>query len=127
MILYHGTDLDSALTILNEGLDAQRLSSLQAQRPTQLGPGWYAAMEPEAAWFFASLAPGNRGDGYTVVELELPDEIVERLIAAGQAKITVIHNVPFAAEQIWFDVATFATLNHVGIFRPSRSKEGFIG
>lgn len=56
MILYHGTDLDSALTILNEGLDAQKLSNLQADRPTQLGPGWYAAVEPEAAWFFASLA-----------------------------------------------------------------------
>ena len=73
MILYHGTDLDSALDILNHGLDASKLSRLQAGRPTQLGSGWYAATGPEAAWFFASLAPGNRDRGFTVIELEISD------------------------------------------------------
>lgn len=32
MLLYHGTDLDSALDILNHGLDANKLSNLQAGR-----------------------------------------------------------------------------------------------
>lgn len=123
MILYHGTDLESALMILNDGLDAQMLSRLQETRPIQLGHGWYTATEPEAAWFFASLAPGNRGHGYTVVELELSDEIVEQLLTSGQAKAAPIRNVPFLAEQLWFAVSTFAILNREGVFRPCRKKE----
>ena len=127
MILYHGTDLDSALNILNHGLDVNELSLLQAGRPTQMGSGWYAAMEPEAAWFFASLAPGNRGNGHTVLELELPAEMVNQLVESGQAVITVIRNVPFVAQQIRFDYATFVTLNSKGVFRPCQSKEGING
>ena len=45
MILYHGTDIDSALDILNHGLDAGKLTALQRERPAQLGHGWYAAFE----------------------------------------------------------------------------------
>src|SRR5215475_7292448 len=63
MILYHGTDVDSVLDILNHGLDAAKLKALQLDRPTQLGRGWYAAYEAEVAWFFASLAPAMWAGG----------------------------------------------------------------
>jgi len=41
--LYHGTDIESALDILNNGLNGDRLLALQTQ-PVQLGKGWYAAL-----------------------------------------------------------------------------------
>jgi len=46
--LYHGTDIESALDILNNGLNGSRLIALQTQ-PVQLGRGWYAAFDPEVA------------------------------------------------------------------------------
>ena len=49
MILYNGTDIDSALDVLNYGLDAAKLTALQLDRPTQFGRGWYAAYEAEVA------------------------------------------------------------------------------
>lgn len=125
MLLYHGTDLDSALDILNHGLDANKLSNLQAGRSIQVGSGWYTATDPEVAWFFASLAPGNRDHGYTVIELEMSETTVKQFIVSGHAVLADIHNVPFVAQQIWFDVTTFATLNREGLFRPCRSKERF--
>ena len=81
MILYHGTDIDSALDILNHGLDAAKLTALQLDRPTQLGRGWYATYEAEVAWFFASLAPGNVGRGYAVIEIEIPEDMLNQLVA----------------------------------------------
>ena len=45
---YHGTDIESALDILNNGLNGSRLIALQTQ-PVQLGRGWYAAFDPEVA------------------------------------------------------------------------------
>ena len=99
MILYHGTDIDSALDILNHGLDAAKLTALQLDRPTQLGHGWYAAYEAEVAWFFASLAPGNVGRGYAVIEIEIPEDILNQLVAARQAIRSAIVNVPFGSQQ----------------------------
>ncbi|MEZ4616411.1 MAG: hypothetical protein R2867_13040 [Caldilineaceae bacterium] len=125
MILYHGTDLDSALAILNHGLDGSKLNKLQTGRPTQIGIGWYSATEPEAAWFFASLAPGNQDKGFTVIELEISDVTIKQLVASGQVMVTDIRNVPFVAKQVWFDINTFATVNREGVFRPCRNKEGF--
>lgn len=62
-----------------------------------------------------------------MIELELSDEIVERFLASGQAQIATIRNVPFTAQQIWFDRLAFAVINRAGLFRPSQSKEGFSG
>lgn len=98
MILYHGTDVDSALDILNHGLNAMTLLPLQ-QSPTQLGIGWYAACEADVAWFFASLAPGNVGRGYTVIEIDIPDDVLNRLLTDRQAILNTIANVSFSAEQ----------------------------
>ena len=123
MILYHGTDIDSALDILNYGLDAAKLTALQLDRPTQLGHGWYAAYEAEVAWFFASLAPGNVGRGYTVIEIDIPDDILNQLVAARQAIGRAIVNVPFGAQQYWFDLRAFAVLNAHATFRPYAGQE----
>lgn len=118
MILYHGTDIDSALDILNHGLDAAKLTALQLDRPTQLGRGWYAAYEAEVAWFCASLAPGNVGRGYAVIEIEIPEDMLNQLVAAQQAIRSAIVNVPFGAQQYWFDLSAFAVLNAHATFRP---------
>jgi hypothetical protein len=123
MILYHGTDIDSALDILNNGLDATKLTVLQGGRPPQLGVGWYAACDAEVAWFFASLAPGNVGRGYTVIEIDIPDEALNQLDAAGEAIKSRIVNVPFAAEQYCFRIDAFAVLNAQATFRPLRGEE----
>ena len=123
MILYHGTDVDSALDILNHGLDAAKLRALQLDRPTQLGPGWYAAYEAEVAWFFASLAPGNVGRGYTVIEIDIPEDILTQLVAARQAMRSAIVNVPFGAQQYWFDLSALAVLNAHATFRPYAGQE----
>lgn len=92
-----------------------------------MGSGWYAATGPEAAWFFASVAPGNRDRGFTVIELEVSELTVKQFIAAGQAVVADIRNVPFFAQQVWFAINTFVTLNSEGVFRSCRSKEGFNG
>jgi hypothetical protein len=118
MILYHGTDIDSALDILNHGLDAAKLTALQRERPTQLGRGWYATYEAEVAWFFASLAPGNVGRGYTVIEIDIPEDVLNQLVEARQAIQSAIANVPFGAQQYWFDLRAFAVLNARATFRP---------
>lgn len=123
MLLYHGTDMDSALDILNHGLDADRLTALQHNRPPQLGTGWYAACEAEVAWFFASLAPGNVGRGYTVIEIDIPDNLLNDLIAAKQAVQSTIANVPFVAQQYLFTVDAFAILNARATLRPHLGQE----
>lgn len=118
MILFHGTDIDSALDILNNGLNAVKLRAFQLNRSTQLGLGWYAANDAEVAWFFASLAPGNTGRGYTVIEIDIPEEILQQFIASQVALRRPIANVPFRAQQYWFDVAAFDMLNTHATFRP---------
>ena len=118
--LYHGTDAQSALDILNNGLQADKLLALQARHPVQSGVAWYAACDPEVAWFFASLAPGDTAQGCTVIEMSIPLAVLERLIMAGLASRERIANVPFMAEQIRFDLATFDVLNAQAEFRPSR-------
>lgn len=123
MLFYHGTDLDSALDILNNGLSAQRLRFYQSPRQTQLGPGLYVAQDPEIAWFFASLAPGNRGRGYSVIEIELPDAAFIALRRNGLVHGEEIVNVPFRAEQYRLDVNAFDRLNELAIFRPYRRQE----
>ena len=84
--LYHGTDVNSALDILNNGLNAEHLLSLQKNR-VQLGVGWYAAFVPEVAWFFASLAPNLDELGCTVIEMLLSEEDLNYLLEQGEAKI----------------------------------------
>jgi hypothetical protein len=127
MILYHGTDIDSALDILNHGLDAAKLMALQLDRPPQLGHGWYATSEAEVAWFFASLAPGNVGRGYTVIEIDIPEDVLNQLVAARQAIRSTIVNVPFRAQQYWFDLGAFAVLNVHATFRPYVGQESSNG
>ena len=123
MILYHGTDIDSALDILNHGLDAVKLTALQLERPTQLGRGWYATYDAEMAWFFASLAPGNVGRGYAVIEIDIPEDVLNQLLEARQAIRSAIVNVPFGAQQDWFDLSAFAVLNAHATFRPYAGQE----
>ena len=120
IVLYHGTDVDSALDILNNGLDAEHLVAMQAGRPVQIRTGWYTALDPEVAWFFASLALGDKGQGYTVIEMHLGASDLETLFARGLASRSIIRNVPFVTEQIWFGVAALEFLNSHAEFRPYR-------
>lgn len=124
MILYHRTDVDSALDILNNGFDAGRLRELQAVRPTQSGAGLYAASDPEIAWFFASMAPGNRGRGYTVIEVEVADRDFQQLERDGYIHREEIVNVPFRALQYRIQPEAFAILNQQAGLRPHRRPEG---
>lgn len=119
-VLYHGTDVDSALDILNNGLNEHRLLALQGRRPTQLGPGWYVALDSEVAWFFAALAPGNVGRGYTVIEMELADSDFDYLLEEALVTRHELINVPFLAEQYWIDRQAFHFLNAQAVFRPHR-------
>ncbi|GFE72146.1 hypothetical protein [Chroococcus sp. FPU101] len=114
---YHGTDVYSALDILNNGLNAQRLLALQKQ-PVQLGTGWYTSFEPEVAWFFASLAPGGEGVGCTVIEMLLSVEDFNYLLEKRDARIESIANVKFAAEQVCFYLSAFEFLNQRAEFKP---------
>lgn len=118
IILYHGTDWESALDILNFGLSVENLRRLQSGRVTQLGPGWYLTASPDIAWYFASLAPGSTDGGYTVLEMEIGRTDLQSLLAQGLAIRRQIVNVPFSGEQYWFSPDVFAFLNERAIFRP---------
>lgn len=116
--LYHGTDWESALDILNSGLDVENLRRLQSDRATQLGPGWYVTESPDIAWYFASIAPGLTDDGYTVVEMTVAQTDLQSLLVRGLAVRRQIVNVAFAGEQYWFSPDIFAFLNEQAIFQP---------
>lgn len=121
--LYHGTDWESALDILNFGLSIENLRRLQSGRATQLGPGWYLTESPDIAWYFASIAPGLTDGGYTVIEVEIEQTNLQRLLAEGLAIRRQIVNVPFIGEQYWISSDAFAFLNERAIFRPYRGKD----
>lgn len=123
MILHHGTDWRSALSILNEGLDVAALRSLQARRESQLGVGWYTTESRDIAWFFASMAPGNSGGGYTVLAMELAQSDLHELLVQKLAVQSEIVNVPFQGRQYWFAPASFPFLNERAVFRPLRQEE----
>lgn len=96
--LYHGTDIYSALDILNNGLDRDKVFERQG-RYSQLGVGWYTAIEPNIAWFFGTLA-AEALDACTIIEMEIAEATLRDLLDNGQAKREVIGNVPFEGEQI---------------------------
>jgi len=118
VILYHGTDQASALDILNHGLNVEHLRQFQAVRVTQLGEGWYTTDNVDVAWFFASIAPGTIGDGYTVIEMLISQEYLDDLLRQRLASKSTIINVSFQGEQYWFHPDTFQFLNEQAIFQP---------
>jgi hypothetical protein len=122
-ILFHGTDLDSALIILEHGLDTHQLRARQGGRRAQLGPGWYTTDDITAAWFFASIAPGNVDKGFTIIQVELFVEHLEMLLQQGLAKKSKIANVWFDADQYRFDPQAFPFLNEYAVFRPYLQQE----
>ncbi|MEZ4736842.1 MAG: hypothetical protein R3E79_57910 [Caldilineaceae bacterium] len=123
VIFYHGTDLDSLLSILNEGLQADKLRELQSKRKVQAGSGWYVTNNISAAWYFASIAYGNTDRGSAVVEIELFIEHFELLVDQGLVKKSKIVNVHFDAEQYLFDLQAFEFLNQHAAFRPYEPPE----
>jgi hypothetical protein len=118
VIQYHGTDWESALDILNHGLNVARLQQLQYGRSIQLGPGWYTTDDFNIAWYFASIAPGTIDQTYTVIEIELYLEHLESLVEQGLARKSKIINVPFQGEQYWFHFDALEFLNQHAVFRP---------
>lgn len=118
VVLYHGTDWESALDILNYGLNAEKLRHLQSSRATQLGFGWYLSDDVEIAWYFASLAPGLTDGAYTVIEMLMKRSDLETLMTEGSAIRRPIINVPFSGEQIWISPDAFAFVNERALFRP---------
>ena len=117
VVLYHGTDWESALDILNHGIDIINLRKLQRSE-TQLGEGFYTTDNSDTAWFFASTAPGVIDRTYTVIELEMHLEHLESLLEQGLAIKEPVVNIVFQAEQIWFHPDTFDFLNHNALIRP---------
>lgn len=120
LAFYHGTDLDSALNILNDGLQSQPLVALQSGRPVDLGRGWYTTMDAEVAWYFAPLAPGNIARGCTVIEMEITKDDFEHLVKRGDVIQAPIQNVLFVAEQYLFKPNAFDYLNAHAVFRPHK-------
>ena len=118
VILYHGTDWESALDILNNGLNVERLLNLQTQRSIQMGPGWYTTEQINVAWFFASTALRSFEHGFTVIEMEIHIEHLESLFEQGLAIKNRIVNVLFEGEQVWFALDAFEFLNQHALFRP---------
>jgi len=118
VVLYHGTDWESALDILNNGLNAKHLLHLQTQRSVQMGPGWYTTEQINVAWFFASTALRAFDQGFTVIEMEIYLEHLESLLEQGLAVKSRIINVLFEGEQIWFHLTAFEFLNQQTVFRP---------
>jgi|688.fasta_scaffold154300_2 hypothetical protein len=123
VIFYHGTDLDSLLSILNEGLQVDKLHHLQSMREVQSGAGWYVTDDIRAAWYFATIAYGNTYKGSAVVELELFIEHFELLVEQGLVKKSKIVNVHFDADQYLFDLQAFEFLNQHAAFRPYEPPE----
>lgn len=116
VILYHGTDVDSALDILNNGLNQERLLNHQNE-DLQLGSGWYTAIEPNVAWFFATLA-AEALELCTVIEMHIKEELLGDLLKRDWARREVVVNVPFEGEQIWFAIDAFDLLNEQAQFVP---------
>ncbi|MEZ4869706.1 MAG: hypothetical protein R3C14_50740 [Caldilineaceae bacterium] len=119
--LYHGTDVESALDILNSGLNKERLLDHQNEF-LQLDSGWYTAVEPNVAWFFATLA-AEAFELCTVIEMHIPEALLQELLKTNLARREAIVNVPFAGEQIWFSPETFDILNGQARFVPHREDE----
>jgi len=115
--LYHGTDWESALDILNRGLKIARLRTLQ-RAVTQLGEGFYTTNDIDTAWFFASTAPGTLGRSYTVIEVEILIEHFESMLEQGLASQQPLVNVVFPGEQVWFHPDIFDFINENALFRP---------
>lgn len=118
VILYHGTDVDSALNILNHGLSDQDLEFWQAGRKLQSGSGWYTTDRAIAAHYFGVIAPGNRGRGNTIIAMEIFLEHLEMLLEQDLCKQETIRNVFFEANQYWFDKKSLSFLNEHALFRP---------
>jgi len=72
---------------------------------------------------FRFSGPGNTGRGYTVIEIDIPEDVLEQLIAARQAIRSAIANVPFRAQQYWFDLGAFEMLNARATLRPYAGQE----
>jgi len=123
VVLYHGTDWESALDILNFGLDAEKLGRLQSYRATQLGIGWYLTEDIDIAWYFASMASGLKDGGYTVIEMAIEQRDLDSLLVQGLAIRRPIVNVPFAGDQYWVSPDAFAFLNDRALFRPYTGEE----
>jgi hypothetical protein len=115
--LYHGTDVYSALDILNNGLNPERLLKLQVN-PVQLGPGLYTALDLDVAWFFASLAPNAEMLESAVIKISLPVVELNYLLDRKEARIEPIVQGQVKAEQVWFSLTAFGFLNQVAEFRP---------
>lgn len=123
VVLYHGTDWESALNILNVGLNAEKLRKLQSGRRTQMGAGWYATEDIDIAWYFASLAPGLTDGGYTVIEMAIDRSDLDILLQQELALQRSIANVPYSGQQYWFSPAAFVFLNERVRFRPYTGEE----
>jgi len=118
VVLYHGTDVESALNILNHGLSEQELEFWQTGRRLQSGSGWYTTDSTIAAHYFGVIAPGNRGRGNTIITMEIFLEHLEMLIEQRLCKKETIRNVFFEADQYWFDRTTLSFLNENALFAP---------
>lgn len=118
VIFYHGTDLESAIDIIQNGLNLDNLIQQQAGRPTQLGIGWYTTDDINIAWYFASIAPGALERKYVIVVMEMFQEHLESLVEQGLLIKQEIINVPFQGDQYWFHPDSFNFLNQQAYFRP---------
>jgi hypothetical protein len=121
--LYHGTDIESASDIIQNGLNLDNLVRQQDGRPTQLGTGLYTTDQIDIAWYFASAAPGSIGRQYVVVVMEMFQEHLESLFEQGLAVKQEIIGVYFQGDQYWFHPDSFDFLNQQAFFRPYTGNE----
>ncbi len=118
VILYHGTNWENAIDILNHGLNIGRLIEIQSSKFVQTGIGWYTTENIDAAWYFASMSLETMNQEGTVIEMEIFLEHLESLFERGWATKSEIRNVLFQGEQIWFHLDALEFLNQNAVLRP---------
>lgn len=115
--------MDSAIDIVQHGLNIENLLQRQAGRPTQLGLGWYTTDEIDIAWYFASIAADAFEHNYAVVVMQIFQEHLESLLEQGLAVKREIINVLFQGDQYWFHSDAFSFLNQQAFFYPYTENE----
>jgi hypothetical protein len=110
MLLYHGTDIDSAKRLLaGESLDPAKAASLKIDGP----PGFFLAVERSDAEFFALRQ--LRGPA-AVVQVDVSDAAISQLLASGAIRRPIprgLRSPRFAGDELFIPPDLFPLFNEL--------------
>jgi hypothetical protein len=110
MLLFHGTDLESARRLLGgEPLDSVKAAPLKIDGP----PGFFMAFEVADAEFFALR---QRRGAATVVSIEISSRAMAELIAHGADRRAIprgLRSPRFAGDELYVPTAAFDKFNEL--------------